>query len=217
MGMVQFGAPKEAISFLRDAMALTTLVEGGTYQGGTAKWAAENFDQVVTIENSPEMHRLASKNLEAIPNVLLLAGDTRQHLPELVAQRDNLIYWLDAHWSGGQTYGQDDECPLLHELEIIFAHDRNHVILIDDARLFLAPPPSPHRREHWPTLLEVTRALPDDWDCLCHDDVLAITPPSIASEYREFLQRQISNQVQTQPLKNPNLLRRIREKVRKVA
>lgn len=213
MGMVQFGAPKESILFLRSQMGLTTLVEGGTYQGGTAKWAADSFDQVFTIENSPEMHGIAKENLLGISNITMLQGDTRQHLPEIVAKNDNMLYWLDAHWSGGITYGQDDECPLLEELEIVFASDRNHVILIDDARLFLAPPPSPHRRENWPTLLEVTRALPDGWDCLCHDDVLAIIPNSVQMDYRDFMQRQISATTQEQKVAKPNMFRRLREKV----
>ncbi|MGB7325300.1 MAG: hypothetical protein WBD31_10555 [Rubripirellula sp.] len=213
MGTVQFGAPKESIVFLRDSMGLTTLVEGGTYQGGTAKWAASVFDRVFTIENSAEMHRIASENLKGVPNVTLLQGDTRQHLPEIVAKNDNLIYWLDAHWSGGVTYGQDDECPLLDELETIFACDRNHVILIDDARLFLAPPPSPHRRQNWPTLLDVTRALPQGWDCLCHNDVLVILPDSVQSDYRDFLQRQITAEVTAANVPKPNMFDRIREKV----
>ncbi|KAA1260985.1 hypothetical protein LF1_35270 [Rubripirellula obstinata] len=213
MGTVQFGAPKESILYLRDAMGLTTLVEGGTYQGGTAKWAAGCFDQVFTIENSPEMYRIAEQNLSGISNITMLQGDSRQHLPTIVSKNDNMIYWLDAHWSGGVTYGQDDECPLLEELEIVFASERNHVVLIDDARLFLAPPPSPHRRENWPTLLEITRALPDGWDCLCHDDVLAITPNSIQAEYRDFMQRQITESAKEQKVAKPNMLRRLRDKV----
>lgn len=213
MGNVQFGPPKNCILFLRDAMGLTTFVEGGTYRGGTAKWASDNFDAVFTIENSAEMYAIAQRNLSGIPNIAMLHGDTRKHLPTIVAQHDNLIYWLDAHWSGGLTYGESDECPILDELAIIFNSQRNHVILIDDARLFLAPPPSPHQRKNWPTLLEIIRSLPADWDCLCHDDVLAIIPPSTQAAYRDFLQHQISA-TQVEPSSAiPKFINRLRQQV----
>lgn len=188
MGIVQFGAPEDSISFLREQMDLKVFVEGGTYQGGTARWASSQFEKVLTIENSREMHCLAKQNLEDIPNVTLLLGDTRTHLPEIVEQHDDLLYWLDAHWSGGVTYGEGDECPLLEEFETIFAADRNQVILVDDARLFLAPPPKPHRRDHWPTLIEIVQSLPQGWDLVCDDDVFYVLPESIAEAFREFHQ-----------------------------
>lgn len=213
MGNVQFGPPKNCIVFLRDAMGLTTFVEGGTYRGDTSKWAAHNFDAVFTIENSAEMFAIAKQNLIGIPNITMLHGDTRKYLPGIVAQNNNLIYWLDAHWSGGVTYGEFDECPIFDELAIIFGSDRNHVILIDDARLFLAPPPSPHQRKNWPTLLEIMRSLPAEWDCLCHDDVLAIIPPSTQEAYRDFLQHQISSAQKESNSAMPKFISRLRQKL----
>ncbi len=83
-------------------------------------------------------------------------------MADILNQNDNILFGLYAHWSGGETYGEDDECPLLDELEIIFGYDKNYAILIDDARLFLAPPPHPHNIQAWPSLTDILRILPMD-------------------------------------------------------
>ena len=46
------------------------------------------------------------------------------------------IFWLDGHYSGGITALGNKECPVLEELETILKSHIQHVILIDDARLF---------------------------------------------------------------------------------
>jgi hypothetical protein len=69
------------------------------------------------------------------------------------------LFWLDAHWSGGNTYGQSDTCPILDEIEIINRCKYDSFILIDDARLFLSPPPTPHRIELWPDITAIIAAL----------------------------------------------------------
>ncbi|MDR1514735.1 MAG: hypothetical protein LBS45_03495 [Synergistaceae bacterium] len=51
-----------------------------------------------------------------------------------------MLFWLDAHWSGGDTAGENIQCPLLEELKIILDSNSSHFILIDDARLILASP-----------------------------------------------------------------------------
>jgi hypothetical protein len=74
----------------------------------------------------------------------LIYGDSREELGPIIEREDNILFWLDAHWSGGETYGESDQCPLIKELEVIFRYskEKNFAILIDDVRLFLAPPPS---------------------------------------------------------------------------
>jgi len=145
MGIVNFGIPEQETRWLKEKMNLTTVVEGGTYQGGIAKKLSKEFQKVYTIEKSDVMYEEAKGNIGGIPNITQLRGDTREHLPKIAKVNDNIIFWLDAHWSGGDTYGQQDECPLLQELNTIFNSEmRNYAILIDDARLFLAPPPLPH-------------------------------------------------------------------------
>lgn len=156
MGIVNFGIPEQETRWLKEKMNLTTVVEGGTYKGGTAKNLSKEFINVYTIEKSDVMFEKAKQNIGSIQNITQLRGDTRDHLPSLISQNDNILFWLDAHWSGGDTYGEEDECPLLQELEIIFSSAmKNYAILIDDARLFLAPPPLPHKVKNWPGIKQV--------------------------------------------------------------
>lgn len=189
MGLVNFGVPEKEAEFLKKKLNLDVFVEGGTYRGGTAKSMSESFRKVFTIEKSDSMFDIAKENLKDIPNVELLKGDTREHLRNILDNNDNILFWLDAHWSGGDTYGEEDECPLIEELEIIFDYpDKNMVILIDDARLFLAPPPYPHKVDNWPSLTDIFQVLPMNWELLELEDVIYIFKKSINNDFKPFMQ-----------------------------
>ena len=187
MGIDRFGAPQDTIGFLQQALGLDTFVEGGTFTGASARAAAATFARVYTIEKSPAMQAVARRNLAGLDNVTLLEGDTREHLRAL-AGRGRELYWLDAHWSGGATYGLGEECPLLEELRLVFAAGSDCAILVDDARLFLAPPPRPHDPAEWPTLREIAASLPDGWDLFVREDVIHIVPPAVVPAFRGYLQ-----------------------------
>ena len=187
MGIVKFGLPFEQSEFLRKQMCLNTFVEGGAYKGNTASAMAKYFERVFTIEKSDSMYEIAKNNIHE-SNITLLKGDTREHLGKIIGKNDNILFWLDAHWSGGLTYGEKDECPLLEELAIIFSFEKNMVILIDDARLFLAPPPLPHNSEVWPTITDIVKITPDDWCIIEFEDVLYIYPIYIKKEFTSFFQ-----------------------------
>jgi len=189
MGLVNFGVPKEESLFLRDSMKLGVFVEGGTYKGDTAKLMSGKFQKIYTIERSEKMFNIANKNLKEIENITLLKGDTREHLHTIMENNNNILFWLDAHWSGGDTYGEADECPLIEELKIIFEYDKNYVILVDDARLFLAPPPSPHKIENWPTLTDILQVLPMNYELLEFEDVIYIFSESIGKKFKVFMQK----------------------------
>jgi hypothetical protein len=196
MGSVHFGAPEREILYLIKAMRLSVFFEGGTYKGGTALRASRMVDKVITVERSEVIFAIAQSAIGDVKNISMLKGDTRTHLQSVLQSNDNILFWLDAHWSGGETYGEADECPLLDELRIIFSNPKNYVILIDDARLFLAPPPQPHRLDDWPTITEIVQALPADWDLLVHDDVIYLLPAKISRAFREFVQEEVTEKWQ---------------------
>jgi hypothetical protein len=160
MGMIQQGAPFEIIADLAKLAGITTFVETGTFQGKTTRWASQHFQSVFTIERAEGLYRQHSAALRALGNVEPLFGDSAKLMPEVVARMGDrpALFWLDGHWSGGETAGEKDECPLIAELETLRPRP-NDIILIDDACFFLSAPPAPHDPDQWPTLPDIVRLL----------------------------------------------------------
>jgi hypothetical protein len=153
------GVPGGLAGELRDALGLVRAVETGTYHGGTTRELAQLFGDVVTIELSVELHREAVASFEGIPQITALQGDSGKLLPSLADPTVATLWFLDGHWSGGPTAGHESECPVLAEIAALAAGHTDDCVLIDDARLFAAPPPPPHDPQQWPTLIEVFDAL----------------------------------------------------------
>jgi len=110
-----------------------------------------------------------------------LYGDSPEKLKEIISRSSiPSIFWLNAHWSGGQTYGENNECPLTKEIDIINNSQNSHCILIDDARLFLSPPPHPYSAEEWPNITNVLnglRAKNEKNYIVIIEDVIICVPP----------------------------------------
>jgi hypothetical protein len=164
-------------SDLRHLLGLQRAVETGTFRGGTARSLATVFPSVVTIELSEDLHRTAAASLRDVPQVRALQGHSARRLGELTDPTLPTLYYLDGHWSGGATGGNDDECPILDELAAMGAGSADDCVIVDDARLFTSAPPPPHRAEQWPTLLEVIDALrerhPAHLVTLLNDQIIA--------------------------------------------
>jgi hypothetical protein len=178
MGNVRMGPPERLVLSLRDALGARNFVETGTFRGATAEWASQNFAQVHSIERAESLYLKARERLGGIENLMLHLGDTREILPGLIDALDTpALLWLDAHWSGGETSGVDDECPLIDELEIADRAKPEVAILVDDARYFLAAPPAPHRLDDWPDLAEVVDVLSkgrERYVCITEDVIVAV-------------------------------------------
>lgn len=144
---------------LRNALNLSRAVETGTFQGVTARSLADIFMDVVTIELSPELQAAAAQGLSDLPNVRSVQGHSAVLLREVAHAVTPTLYFLDGHWSGGDTAGVEDECPVLDEIAAIGTGHPNDCLIVDDARLFTSSPPPPHRAEQWPSLLQVFDAL----------------------------------------------------------
>jgi hypothetical protein len=68
-----------------------------------------------------------------------------------------VLFWLDAHYSGGITTRGELNSPILAEPDIILAHPiKNHVILIDDARDFTG-------KGRYPTVPQLRAYLMGKW------------------------------------------------------
>jgi hypothetical protein len=66
--------------------------------------------------------------------------------------------------------------------------------MIDDARLFLSPSPKPHNFLNWPSIADIVRISPDNFDIIIYEDVIYIIPKNVSTRFRNYLQGKISKQ-----------------------
>lgn len=166
MGSVRLGIDINKVCLLRRQYDLKAFIETGTWKMGSTLLAQPFFERIITIEGYEPRYRknMASLNGGKPAHVEFWFGDSRALLAKALAKVDApALLWLDAHWCGNSVYSGEvgDECPLREELQAAlaskFAHQ--HVLLIDDARLFTSPPPSPHDPAQWMTYAEIEQML----------------------------------------------------------
>ena len=155
MGCSSFGVPQDLVLLLKETQQYKNFVETGTFYGGSAAWASEHFDHVFTIEIQPNLWSQAKEKYRDKKNIEFIFGSSQNEIKKL----ENLLtsptlFWLDGHYSGSDTGGIDYECPVMDEL-VIALEFKDSAILVDDARLFLGPPPPPHKQSHWPRVDEI--------------------------------------------------------------
>jgi hypothetical protein len=126
------------IQYFGNACKVHTLVETGTYYGITVGAMLQRFEQIYTIELAAELSERAEKQFAGYPHVHVLPGNSAEVLPALLEViSEKCLFWLDGHYSGPGTARGSADSPIVGELSAIRKHPRNdHVILIDDARLF---------------------------------------------------------------------------------
>jgi hypothetical protein len=112
-------------------------VETGTYKDETSAEMAPHFNNVHTIEIQPDLFRRTFQ-LFKNTNVKCHFGDCAKVLPILAPTlTENTVFWLDGHWSCGETGKGDKDVPLLEELNAINnGYKGTAVIIVDDYRLF---------------------------------------------------------------------------------
>lgn len=114
-------------------------IETGTLTGATLDRIARVpgvFCYSIEIETN--LFRRARNVFRGRSNIELILGDSAMALPPLLDElAQPALFWLDGHYSDGATGRGDTDTPIAAELEAILGHRRkDHVILIDDARLF---------------------------------------------------------------------------------
>jgi hypothetical protein len=196
VGALRPGPPEELILAVAARCGIRTFVETGTYHGRTARWAADHFECVVTIERSRPLYERAVSAGRDAENIEFVLGDSRTVLPAVVRDLTGpAVFWLDGHWSGDDTAGSEDECPLLGEVEAIHTSGSVHALFVDDARLFAVPPPPPHDPDQWPALDEVMIALQVPvrrYYVAMVDDVIVAVPPEARREVVSYAQRAVA-------------------------
>ena len=167
---------KNAVIGYAKKYGITILVETGTYLGQMVNDTKDTFEFVYSIELDKHLHVVAEERFKDCKNVHLYRGDSAKMLPVIIRWIDRpILFWLDAHYSGGNTTKTDEETPILSELRSVLEHPKimQHVILIDDARLFENPTPG------YPsvaTVREIVRASGNRLSVFVADDIIRIVP-----------------------------------------
>jgi len=113
-------------------------VETGTHRGNMINAMKNKFEKIYSIELGNDLYKMAKKRFEKYHHIKLLKGDSGIVLPNLLNEiNEPAIFWLDAHYSQGETARGEIDTPIENELESVLNHKiKNHVIMIDDARCF---------------------------------------------------------------------------------
>jgi hypothetical protein len=154
------GIPIDLVKKITTAFNVPYFVETGTAGGESVRLAAELFKDCHTIEVVKE-RAIINKKLDWPDNIYFYNADSIEVLPNILEgfKDEYALYWLDAHYSDNVPAAEGVvECPLLQELDIISKHQQA-IILIDDARLFLGPPPWPNDPRQWPRIDEIFAAI----------------------------------------------------------
>jgi len=168
------GTKRRILTEFASRYGTQTLVETGTFMGDMVERMRRSFRTVHSIELSQPLHAQATRRFAGVSNVHLHQGDSATVLPGVLAdQRGPCLFWLDAHYSGGPTARAALDTPIMEELTLIFNHAiRGHVILVDDARLFVGA-------DSYPTL-EALRTFVNevrpDYEMTVKEDIIRLVP-----------------------------------------
>jgi hypothetical protein len=157
-------------------------IESGTYLGDTASNLASFAKQVITYEPSVKYFDIASKRLKFYNNIDLKLGSSELLLEKILGQLsatgevNDLSFWLDGHYSNGETYKGINDTPILEELAVIQKYlpkIETLTICIDDVRLFRT---EIETAEEYPDSYELTNwANLNGLYCVTEHDIFIIT------------------------------------------
>lgn len=132
----------EVIREYARASGYRIFVETGTADGNTLHQLIPDFDRLYSIELDTEYYLHNFRRFAHIPKITVLHGDSERvlwHVMEVLT--GPAVFWLDAHYCGGARAEKDT--PIVQELAYVMGRGVEHVILIDDARLFGVDPAYP--------------------------------------------------------------------------
>lgn len=150
------------------------LVETGTCHGDMVAAMQKEFKKIISIELADQYYREVCERFKGVANVELIHGDSGREIAGVVARLPGpAIFWLDGHYSGGDTARGDNDTPVNEELRAILAPGRpNHVVLIDDARCFGTSPAYPTLEQ----VRQLVQSLRPGWRVEVETDSIRIFP-----------------------------------------
>lgn len=118
--------------------SMRVFIETGTYMGEMIFAVKDLFKEIYSVELSDKYYARATTMFNKFKNIHIINGDSGQVLQDILKNiKDPTLFWLDAHYQGGDSAKGNLETPIMKELDFIISNNpQHHVILIDDARLF---------------------------------------------------------------------------------
>jgi len=121
-----------------------TWIETGTYHGETTKLLSTFANVVFSIEPVHSFAQKAMNKFAGFENVHILEGTSEDETPKLLEelsafQKKDVSFWLDGHFSSGQTFRGSSDTPIREELAAIslrLPEFQRATILVDDIRCF---------------------------------------------------------------------------------
>ena len=161
---------KSFLELLRDSYKnYPVFIETGTLVGGTTFAMEPLFEKVYTVEVSEKYHNL-TKNKYSGNKIDFILGDSSKVFEDLLPNiNEKTIFFLDGHWSSGDTGKGLKDCPLFEEITHINNLFKNEAILIiDDYRLFGK---------------SLSTGLAEDWSDISKDSLINILNNRIIDTY----------------------------------
>ncbi len=125
-----------------------------------------------TIEIEPEFNYTA-KNKYKGNKITFHLGDSSIKLIDICKSiTDNVVFFLDGHWSAGDTCRGNKDCPLFEELTAIMENvNTKAIIIIDDCRLFGLGPNTTNGKE------------PCNWENINKEKILKLVESRLNKSY----------------------------------
>lgn len=116
----------------------SVFIETGCYYGETLEKFSNYFSRSISIEPSTYLYNITSKRLNKNKDIKIFHGTSEDYFEKAVIENlnDNITFWLDGHFSDGETFQNSDDSSLKHEIKIIDKYlnkIKKISILIDDA------------------------------------------------------------------------------------
>ena len=128
-------------------------IETGTNYGNTILGMYQYFRELHTIEIKEDIYNNVVNRTRGygIQNIQFYLGDSAIVLSEILKKISGpAVFFLDGHYSHGDTGRGTSDTPLLDELKNINeSHNKNSIIIIDDYNMF-----GTHRNEDWTDITE---------------------------------------------------------------
>jgi hypothetical protein len=127
---------------------LSVLVETGTFKGDMVFALKDAFEKIYSIELGQKLFEEAQKRFASTKHVTILQGDSGEVLEKVLREiKAPTLFWLDGHYSSGETARGALDTPIVQEITHIARHPlrEKHVVLVDDARCFIG-------KKNYPTI-----------------------------------------------------------------